>query len=346
MSRSPPLRFLVVVLGGWAAMRTAIVAPPWSTPPADAASASPRAQGGGVAASPRREVRPSPNPARGTSRAQSWASLTLPVQATIRPLRQRPRARPAPPFSRMMATGIGAPAATDAAAAIPSRSSPHLPPARPASQPAAGRRWSLSLWSFARRGGAAPLAAGGLLGGSQAGARLVYRVNRDQRRPLALSARLSAPLPGASGAEAALGLDWRPSRRVPVHLLVERRQALGGEGRSAFAATLHGGVSDAPVGRFRIDAYAQAGIVGTRSRDPFADGSLRLSLPAGERVRLGAGAWAAAQPGVSRLDLGPQAALRLPVAGRTVTVAADWRLRIAGDAGPGSGPTLTLSTDF
>ena len=61
---------------------------------------------------------------------------------------------------------------------------------------------------------------------------------------------------------------------------------------------------------------------------------------------MGAGAWAAAQPGLSRLDLGPQAALRLPVAGHAMTLAADWRLRAAGNAAPGSGPTLTLTTDF
>jgi hypothetical protein len=90
-------------------------------------------------------------------------------------------------------------------------------------------------------------------------------------------------------------VDWRPSRQAPVHLLVERRQAFGGEGRSAFGLTVHGGGGDAPLGRFRIDAYAQAGVVGARSRDPFADGSVRLSLPLG-RGRLGAGAWAAPNP--------------------------------------------------
>jgi hypothetical protein len=148
-----------------------------------------------------------------------------------------------------------------------------------------------------------------------------------------------------AGAEAALGVDWQPSRRLPLHLLAERRQRLGREGRSAFGLTLYGGVGDASVGRLRIDGYAQAGLVGARSLDAFADGALRLSLPLG-RARLGAGAWAAAQPGVSRFDLGPQASLRLPVAGRTITVAADWRQRLAGNARPGSGPTVTFATDF
>jgi hypothetical protein len=207
-------------------------------------------------------------------------------------------------------------------------------------------RWSLSAWAFVRRGESAPLASLGQLGGSQAGARLTYRLNRDPSRPLALSARLSTPLRRFAGAEAAVGVDWKPARRLPIHLLAERRQALGREGRSALAITFYGGISDAPLGPFRIDGYGQAGMVGARSRDPFADGSLHLSRPLSGRIRVGAGAWAAAQPGLARLDVGPQAAVRIPVAGRAVTLAADWRFRVAGNAEPGSGPTLTLATDF
>jgi hypothetical protein len=220
---------------------------------------------------------------------------------------------------------------------------PSIPPTPTA---ASHRRWSLSAWSFVRRGDSPSLAAGGLLGGSQSGVRLAWRLNRDPARPLALSARISSPLRRMAGAEAALGVDWRPAGRLPVHLLAERRQALGREGRSAFGLTFYGGVGDSALRPFRIDAYAQAGVVGTRSRDLFGDGSIRLSLPLTRNLRLGAGAWAAAQPGLSRLDLGPQASLRLPVAGRSVTLAADWRLRAAGNADPGSGPTLTVGTDF
>jgi hypothetical protein len=127
-----------------------------------------------------------------------------------------------------------------------------------------------------------------------------------------------------------------------MHLLVERRQKLGEQGRSAFAAMAYGGVSDVAAGPLRIDAYGQAGVVGARSRDLFADGSASVSLPlAGARV--GAGVWAAVQPGVSRIDLGPRASLRLP---GEVTLAVDWRLRVAGEAAPRSGPAVTLSTDF
>jgi hypothetical protein len=202
------------------------------------------------------------------------------------------------------------------------------------------------LWAFARGGDAPALAPGGTLGGSQAGARLRYRLNRDPSRPLSLSARSYSPLRRQRAAEAALGLDWKPLRAMPVHLLAERRMALGREGRSAFSITAYGGVSEERLGPLRLDAYAQAGVVGVRSRNLFADGSARLSLPIDGRLKLGAGAWAAAQPGVSRVDVGPHVTYRLPMGNRSVTIAAGWRFRVAGDAAPGSGPALTVAADF
>jgi hypothetical protein len=318
MRRSPPLRFLVVVLGGWAALRAAFIAPPWSTPPAGAAAAPNPARTlptGGC------EVPQAPG-APLAAAGRSVFAAAIPPSRGVGPVRPNPT----PAVILMPPPGGSIPPAAVAAAAVPFAPAPYfVPPPRP--DPDAPRRWSLSAWSFVRRGNAAPLAAAGLLGGSQAGARLTYRINRDPARPLALSVRLSGPLRDEAGAEVALGLDWRPVGRLPVHLLAERRQALGRDGRSAFGLTAFGGVSDAPLGRFRIDAYAQTGLVGARSLDLFGDGSVRLSLPLGGSVRVGAGAWAAAQPGLSR-------------------VAADWRLRVAGNADPGSGPTLTVATDF
>lgn len=184
-----------------------------------------------------------------------------------------------------------------------------------------------------------------MLGGSQAGGRIAYRLNDDQARPLALSGRVYAPLSSLRAAEAAAGIDWKPLGRVPLHLLAERRQALGRDGRSAFSLTAYGGISERAVGPLRFDTYAQAGVVGLRSRDLFVDGSAKLSLAAGS-TRLGAGAWGAAQPGVERLDVGPHASFRLPTAEASLTVAMDWRLRVAGDAAPAGGPALTLSAGF
>jgi hypothetical protein len=221
--------------------------------------------------------------------------------------------------------------------------------AAPLARLAAERRWSAAAWAFVRQGEAQPLAAGGTLGGSQLGARFGWRINSDPMRPLALSLRLYSPMRRSSAAEAALGLEWKPAGGLPVRLLAERRQALEREGRSAFSLLAYGGVSDAKAaGPLRVSAYGQAGIVGVKSRDLFADGSAFLALPldGAGRISLGAGAWAAAQPGVSRVDVGPGLRLRLPVRGQSMTLSAEWRTRVAGNAAPGSGPTLTLSTDF
>jgi hypothetical protein len=181
------------------------------------------------------------------------------------------------------------------------------------------------------------------LGGSQVGARATYALSQR----LAISARLYSPLSRASGAEAALGVEVQPLAAVPVRVLTERRQAIGRDGRSALALLAHGGVSERPLpGGLRLDAYAQAGVVGLRSRDGFVDGALRVGLPLGDKINLGIGAWGAAQPGASRVDVGPHASYRLPLLGGSARISADWRVRVGGDARPGSGPALTLSTDF
>lgn len=160
-----------------------------------------------------------------------------------------------------------------------------------------------------------------------------------------LSGRAYLPLRQASGAEAAIGLDWQPAPRLPIHLLAERRQALGEKGRSAFSLTVHGGASAQLPLDVRLDGYAQAGVVGTRSRDLFVDGAVQLRRPLGP-VEIGAGAWGAAQPGAERLDIGPHVSLRLPIERANLRLSADWRFRVAGDAAPGSGPALTLGADF
>lgn len=181
----------------------------------------------------------------------------------------------------------------------------------------------------------------GTLGGSQAGGRIWYRLGHG----LALSGRLYVPLRQPQAGDVAAGLDWQPLPALPVHLLAERRQAIGRDGRSAFSLTAYGGLSRALTRRVRLDAYAQAGIVGLRERDLFVDGAARLSAPLGP-VEVGAGVWGAAQPGLARLDAGPSLAWRLPVRRAALRLEADWRVRLAGAAAPGSGPALTLAMDF
>jgi hypothetical protein len=219
----------------------------------------------------------------------------------------------------------------------------------PAAAPAPAR-WSGSAWAFVRGGGRArPLSSDGQIGSGQAGARALYRL--DAGGAVAASARLSRTIGGPSPAEAAVGIDWRPVPSLPVHVTAERRVALDHGGRDAFAAGVSGGVYDVkPADGWRLDGYGEAGVVGAKRRDLYADGALRggRELDLGERrtLTIGAGLWGAAQPHAARIDAGPSIVARLPFEQRTVAVALDYRARLAGDARPHSGVALTIGVDF
>lgn len=335
MKGAPPLRFLAIVLGGWVCLRAAILAPDWFSMPAGASEPNGRPH----RAAPSRRIRA--------------ALIALPPVAAASSIRRigNSRAREEPTLTFAMEEAIETRTSAPPGAAH-EQGSPNPPfpePAFPAFSPAHHNdRWSGSAWLFVRRGGARQLAANGLLGGSQIGARITYRLNRDTRRPLSLSGRFYVPLGSIEGAEAALGVEWKPVAWIPVRLLAERREAIGREGRSAFALMAHGGIGGQPLpGGWRLDAYGQAGVVDTHARGLFADGSARISRPVDkDRINIGAGLWAAAQPGVSRVDIGPHASVRLPAIMRNIRLEADWRFRIAGDAAPSSGPSLTLAADF
>ncbi|MCY7399302.1 MAG: hypothetical protein LH466_10770 [Sphingomonas bacterium] len=204
-------------------------------------------------------------------------------------------------------------------------------------------RLSMSAWAMMRRDPGSPsLAANGQLGGSQAGARFLWRF--DPR--FAASIRSSAPIGGVQRtAELAAGVRWQPFVRVPVALTAERRQSFGRDkGASAFALFAEGGVYDRPIlAGFNLDAYLQAGVVGVRDRAAFVDGSATLTRPLWRQFSAGFGVWGGAQPGLARLDVGPRASLRL---GRSMRVHLDYRHRLVGQAAPGSGPVVTLAADF
>jgi hypothetical protein len=338
---SAPLRFPLLVVGAWVCGRIAMILPGLGTPSGVVSVAL-----AGVLAVPlameSREATALPAPAANITVAldepapgprHEGVTLALdepspvPVSVTEWHFASRDLA-PVPPL-------------------VPQPEIAVLPPSR-----APASRWSGYGWIFVRGDGGRPsLASGGQLGGSQAGVRLAYRIAELGPGSLALAGRVSTPLRESSGAEAAIGIDWKPVARLPLRLSIERRIAIGAEGRNAWSAYAAGGFyrSGLPGGT-ELDGYAQAGVVGARSGDLFADGALRIGrpieLPAGKRLVVGAGAWGAVQPGAARLDIGPRAALSLPLGGTTVTGAAEWRIRVAGDARPGSGAALSLAADF
>lgn len=211
---------------------------------------------------------------------------------------------------------------------------PSLAPVIAGASPA---RWSGDAYLFLRGGGAAGLAPGAQLGGGQAFARLSYRLDRAGRTAATL--RISRAL-GRRQGEAAPGL--RHTLRPGLTATVERRIALDEGGRSAWSAFVAGGIDGRAAGPLVVDGYAQAGVVGARRRDGFVDGAMRLSRKAGA-TKAGIGAWGAAQPGAARLDVGPQMTVRLPAG---TMAALDWRIRVAGEARPGSGVSLTIAAGF
>lgn len=332
MTRAP-LRFLFTVLALWIGFRAVVLLPDWSAGLALLPEAAAEVPPGRIAlAAP-----PAPAiPAKLMAPATNAIELRLEIAAlTGHPaaiaLTGGPPPR-LPPREQRDARPL------ELAQPGPSAL---MPPALRAPPPGT-TRWSLSAWLLVRdESGTPALAPGGTLGGSQAGARLNYVLGGG----VSLGARFYLPLHHPAGAELAAGVDWQPLASLPVHVLAERRQRLGRNGRSAFAVTLYGGAGKPLSPRLRLDIYGQAGMVGLRSRDLFADGALRLSRRVGP-VELGAGVWGAAQPGAARLDAGPGLSWHLPVARTELRLQADWRFRVAGDAAPGSGPALTLAADF
>lgn len=340
-----PVQFLVAVGGIWVAARGLLLIAP--------------IMGSGTGAPPGRQaaqhaVRPAAVVAAAPLPVAQAVITTAPTPllaarvggATPNRLHLHISTRPIDPPALTPGRGLPASIANRTAIATAAIGNPLVPLTASAAAVSRPSRWSGSAWLFAREGSGPQLATGGTLGGSQAGARLLYRLDDDPARPLSISARVSGPLE-SRGAEAALGIEYKPSATLPVHILVERRQALQREGRSAFALLAYGGILDRKLaGPVLLDAYAQAGMVGLNSRDLFADGAARISIAPAENLKIGGGLWAAAQPGVARIDIGPQASIRLPLRRASVSLSAEWRLRIAGDATPASGPAVTLSTGF
>ncbi len=62
--------------------------------------------------------------------------------------------------------------------------------------------------------------------------------------------------------------------------------------------------------------------------------------------RAGAGLCGGGQSGVFSIDVGPTVRTDIAIARTNLRLSADWRIRIAGDAAPASGPAMTLSTSF
>ncbi|WP_164115257.1 hypothetical protein [Sphingorhabdus sp. Alg239-R122] len=227
-------------------------------------------------------------------------------------------------------------------------------------------RWSLQGWAFVRQGGQALSVGQGQYGGSQFGVTGRYTPNPQSKRPVHLYARLASSLPdggrpGFGDADVALGAVVRPLPAIPAALAAEQRFGLGKNARTRPAA--YAVTQIPPVNlpaRFSADIYAQAGAVGVKDTQLFFDLQMvaerKIARQGKADVSMGAGLWSGGQTGEKnatgardntvRLDIGPRASVRFPVARGRAKLSLDWRRRISGNAQPGSGVALTLATDF
>lgn len=204
------------------------------------------------------------------------------------------------------------------------------------------RRWSGSTYSIVRARGTVDLAVTRVLGGGQSGGGIAFALDPLARRPFALTLRGSiAHDDGGRSTLAAAGIAWHPA--AGVTLAAERLIPIGPAAHGDWTARVAGGAART-VGGIEATAYGEAGIVG---RSAYAAAQARVGQRRlGGAVSPGIGAWASIQRGggrtVDRLDLGPG----VTVHAHGVSLAFDYRFRVAGNAAPGSGPVLTLSAAF
>ncbi|ASK89881.1 hypothetical protein SPHFLASMR4Y_03151 [Sphingorhabdus sp. SMR4y] len=216
------------------------------------------------------------------------------------------------------------------------------------------------FWIFARQNSGAARAfqsdggqsiANGQYGGSQAGAILSYRL-LDRRLPeMSLYGRFSAALDPWSEQEMAMGTRIRPVQDLPFALHAEQRFDIGRGNASGTAFFVTGGNGpDRVAEEFVLETYAQGGYILGPHETYFFDGAATLQRPIATlgvaKLSLGPGAWAGGQRNVHRLDVGPRIDLAVPVGTLSARLALDWRTRVAGNARPGSGATITFSSGF
>lgn len=337
-TRGRPLRFLALVTVGWVGMRVAWLWPDGLPPEhwvrivlPDGAGTTPIAQPVAARA-----------PVGSHRLAQQMADRPIlvrpkaPVIASVAAYREPAATVDAQRVQLALLALVGFASAEPIGPKGPPILSPPVPPL-------SGPRTTVSLWALARPGAA----SGGpvQLGGGQAGMRVRMPLTADGRA--AIATRIATPLAG-QGREVAVGVEWRPLA-APVAMVVERRVALD-RGGNGTGIGLIAGIDREWSGRLAVEAYGQAGVVARDGIEPYADGAVRLLHPVAQvgrsTLRLGVGGWGGAQREGSRIDVGPSAVAAVPVGRSTVRLSLDWRQRVGGDAAPGSGPALTIGSDF
>ena len=355
--RGRPLMSIAVMLVLWVAVRATVWQSPWAIePPVEEVALAtalvedvPPPKPDGVATS---------LAIADTSRVPAPLSATPPALLATAKARSVAKTFGAGPLAPIVQAEVqGAPRTPDAVP-LPSSvgQSVALPikPLRPGETAATRSRWRADIWLFVRPGSqdiAAPSPAPSY-GASQAGAVLAYRL--ADRLPLEpeVYARGAKALVKGGEVEVAAGIRAKPIASVPVRLHAEARATrVSNRTEIRPSAYVTAGFDEADIVA-GVDArgYAQAGYVGGRYETAFADGQIVADKEVAAfnlaKLRVGAGAWGGAQKGAERLDVGPSASIETELGGAPVRLSAEYRVRIAGNAAPGDGIAITLTTGF
>lgn len=366
--RGQPLIALAAVLLGWVGVRVGL----WALVDGDVPLHQPAAPGPAQAAQRM-------NPAENGRAPEPNASQAPVAEPPLRPVIIVPLDRAPPPVTTvqpatakaritighqlLLQAGLAAlpvPEESLATGGLNRGPSPAMP--LMAGKAASRARWSADGWVLWRQGGngynlpgrglPGAILYSGAYGASQAGMVVRYRIDRESGHRPALYLRASSGYDRPRGEEVAAGLSLRPAPNVPVAAMAELRATRLDHTvslRPAVAVVSELPPAALPLG-FQGEFYGQAGWVGGKGQTLFLDAQARVDHPiarSGEaELRLGAGAWAGAQKGTHRVDLGPSARLDQPLGGGNARLSADYRLRVAGSAAPGSGIAVTFSAGF
>lgn len=337
--RGRPLRFVAMVAMGWIALRVVLLWPAAGSLSKAIEQAVPLPQFAAIVAPAealpeRGSVRTLP-PRSQASAASALALPPPPASLVLKPVVPPGRVQ----FAMLGLIGFG-PTLSDALQG----DGPLLAPARVVPG-ASGHPVTIdgSAWLLSRSGANG---GPGRLGGSQAGARLRVAIPGTE---LAAATTVSAPLDNA-GKEARIGVEWQPTR-APVRVVADQRVALDHGTVGGPELALVGGVNPTPIGAgLTLEAYGQGGAIARERIEPYVDGALRVTRTGPKlgraQLSLGAGLWAGAQRDAQRVDIGPTLVSDIPVGNRHLRLSVDWRARVGGGAAPGSGPAITLGTNF
>ncbi|OYX47470.1 MAG: hypothetical protein B7Y87_00980 [Sphingomonadales bacterium 32-64-22] len=224
-----------------------------------------------------------------------------------------------------------------------------------APMPSAPSRWLASSWLFWRDDGQSGRQAATTpnYGRSQAGAVLAYQLAPESMHRPQGYVRATTALEGPRESDLAAGLSARPLPDVPVRLAAEARLSLR-DGANELRPAAFVVTELAPFvlpAQMAGEVYAQAGWVGGDFATGFVDAQMRLTRALTQSrdfaLSAGGGAWAGAQKGTRRVDVGPSINASFRVGDKVYgRLSADYRMRVAGNAAPASGPALTLSAGF